>query len=593
MTIALRGVGAVATGSTSVDVYAPVSPNAPVANDVLVAFICDHSTTNAQSAAPTGWQARGYAYSSGYRFQVFSGVFGKNSLSGTHWVFGTTLTTRSVGMCIAYSGADTTGYGGLDCSVSVRHNASGTYGTLQITTATNNAMVIAAFCSYVAASTYNWTAEKCGSTNLNEQFDNKNSTYCSIAVADLLWATAGATGASTATPTTGQINAGILLALKPLVIVEGTASGSGGNGLTGATSLDIAIGTVTPSSSGLASSLALLYALGLATASGAGVASSLALLYILALSQGSSEGVGVATGEAIAGYATIEGIVTGSGEGVSSSLGILDILAQVAGSGAGLATGTAYLVIPTSVLGSGEGQSSAGSYLLIPAIVSGSGEGQTQAISELTVLAQVLGSGASEGSSQPYLIILPITSGSGLGTSNLESLFEILGDILASGESLASAIGGVVVVEIIEGQAEGSGIGEEITDVWLIIPNQAEGSGIGSIGYDPYVIIESDGSGAGIGVGQSDSLVGAQELYDLFAAYEEEYMLGLEILQALQPKIDDLLDRIGIPISTVSGDLDVIEAKTSKIPDDPTSKSDLELVHGAGSWEKSVIFKEE
>jgi len=213
MDITLRAAGANATGTSSVTCN---QPTGTLADDVLIAFIVDHSVTDGQSAAPTGWQARGYTRNvGGRRFQVFTAVVGKNSLTGTSWTF-SGLTTRSQGMIIGYYNANTTGYGGFDTSISVRDNASGIYGTLGITTATDGAMIVAAFCSYVAATTYAWTSEHCDTIgNLAERFDNKNSTYCSLAVADLLLATAGPTGESGATPTTGQNNGGILLALKP------------------------------------------------------------------------------------------------------------------------------------------------------------------------------------------------------------------------------------------------------------------------------------------------------------------------------------------------------------------------------------------
>ena len=168
--------------------------------------------------------------SSGGRFQVFTAVVGNNGLLGTFWTF-TGLTSNSQGVIIDYYNADTTGYGGLDTTVSVRDNTSGTYGTSGITTVTNGDMVIAAFGSYVAANTYTWKSESCANIGaLNEEFDNKNSTFCSIAIADKLMTTAGGTGASTATPTSGQNNGGILLALKPAIdTVQLSISKDGGS----------------------------------------------------------------------------------------------------------------------------------------------------------------------------------------------------------------------------------------------------------------------------------------------------------------------------------------------------------------------------
>lgn len=213
LTITLRAAGANATGTTSVVTSQPTGTQT---NDVLIAFIVDHATYNGQSVCPTGWQPRGYTRNSaGRRFQIFSAVKGANGLTGTSWTW-SGLTTRSQGVIIGYYNVDTTGYGALDTNVSVRDNASGTYGTTGITTVTNGDMIVAAFGSYVAASTYTWANESCATIGtLTERFDNKNSTYCSIAIADKLMATAGATGNSTATPTSGQNNGGILLALKP------------------------------------------------------------------------------------------------------------------------------------------------------------------------------------------------------------------------------------------------------------------------------------------------------------------------------------------------------------------------------------------
>jgi hypothetical protein len=253
--ITLRAAGANATGTTSVTC---LQPNGTAANDVLVAFIIDHSTTNGQSTAPAGWLGTGYAYASGKRFQVFTAVVGKNSLTGSQWIF-TGLTTQSQGVIIGYYNADTSGWGGLDTAVSVRNNASGTYGTTGITTVTDGDMVIAAFGSYVAANpTYNWSSESCATIGaLNERFDNKNGAACSIAIADILMTTHGATGNSNATPYSGKANAGILLALKPAEINTirlsisknggaytevGTYSGNSPNSPTGSFSYTLAAG---------------------------------------------------------------------------------------------------------------------------------------------------------------------------------------------------------------------------------------------------------------------------------------------------------------------------------------------------------------
>jgi hypothetical protein len=197
-----------ANGSTTVSLAQPAGT---VANDVLIAFIVDQSTTNAQSTAPAGWQGRGFTWVSGRRFQVFSAVVGKNSLPASPWVF-TGLTDKALGAIIGYYNADTTGYGGFDTTVSARSNASGTYGTSGITTVTNNSMIIAAFGT--AGTGPNWSAESCATIGLlTERFDH-NSNNDTIAIADKL-AAAGQTGDSTATVNNPTANSGILLALKP------------------------------------------------------------------------------------------------------------------------------------------------------------------------------------------------------------------------------------------------------------------------------------------------------------------------------------------------------------------------------------------
>ena len=209
--ITFRAVGTNATGSsTSLTMTAP---SGAVTNDVLIAFIADHSTTGGQSTAPTGWQGRGYAYSSGKRFQVFTAVVGANGLTGTSWSF-TGLTSRTQGVILDYYNAGTTGYGSLDTTVSVRYNNSGTTGTTSITSTTANDMLIAAFTS--SANGCTWSNERCATAGtMTEVFDAAYSSYSSIAIAQLLWSSTGATGVSSATMNTNTTNEGILLALHP------------------------------------------------------------------------------------------------------------------------------------------------------------------------------------------------------------------------------------------------------------------------------------------------------------------------------------------------------------------------------------------
>lgn len=55
---------------------------------------------------------------------------------------------------------------------------------------------------------------------------------------------------------------------------------------------------------------------------------------------------------------------------------------------------------------------------------------------------------------------------------------------------------------------------------------------------------------------------------------------------ASETSVQELLTRIGIPTSpSIADDLDVLEERIKRLPDDPTSKSRLEAAHGKGSWE--------
>lgn len=195
-------------GTTTCAVQVPAGFGAGM---VIFAVIVDHSTTNANSTPVTGWTARGYAYSSGYRFQLFSAAYGRNSLAAGPWTF-TGLTTRSQGCSVSCTEADTVTEN--DCTPTFRHNASGTYGTTSITPVTNGAVVLAAFCSYANGTAWGSESVATGPT-LTEHFDAPNSTYCSIAIADGVLATAAATGASNATPVTAAINGGMLFAIRP------------------------------------------------------------------------------------------------------------------------------------------------------------------------------------------------------------------------------------------------------------------------------------------------------------------------------------------------------------------------------------------
>jgi hypothetical protein len=220
MTIVRRAAGASANGTTSVVLARPAGT---VNGDVLLAFVIDHATSGS-STAPTGWTNQGGAAVAAGRFQVFSAVVGMNGLTGASWSF-TGLTGPAVGIIVGYINVDNTTP--LDVAVSAQQNASGTTGTTSITPISANAMIVAAFASMSNGSTWSAEATATSPGSLSEISDNANSTFCSLATADGLETSATATGASSATMGTAEANAGILVALRPALIVRRQTIGGG------------------------------------------------------------------------------------------------------------------------------------------------------------------------------------------------------------------------------------------------------------------------------------------------------------------------------------------------------------------------------
>jgi hypothetical protein len=208
--ITLVNFGANATGTTSLSVANPAS----IQNgDLLIAFILDHATSGSTAGA-TGWTRRLGAGGTGGRFQVFTAIQGAGGLgAGPHAWSG--LTTRAQGRIIAYRGVDNATP--MDVAGSHRQNASGTTGTTTITPVTAGNMIVGGFAALASGAT--WTVEAVATNpgSLAEQFDNANSTYCSIACAHNLQSSAGATGASSATMSANGANVGVLLSLRPLL----------------------------------------------------------------------------------------------------------------------------------------------------------------------------------------------------------------------------------------------------------------------------------------------------------------------------------------------------------------------------------------
>jgi hypothetical protein len=203
--LTLRAAGASANGTTSVTV---AQPTGTLDDDILVAFIVDRATSGS-SAAPTGWTRQGGAAGTGGRFQVFTAVKGRNSLSGTSWAFAG-LTTRAQGRMIGYRNGNP--FNPLNGTPTASINASGTTGTTALTTSVNLGMIIAGFASLANGSL--WSAEAVASgPTLTERADSANSTFLSLAIADGTQTTAGSTGASSATMATAGANAAILVGL--------------------------------------------------------------------------------------------------------------------------------------------------------------------------------------------------------------------------------------------------------------------------------------------------------------------------------------------------------------------------------------------
>ncbi len=211
-----RATGTKVNGTTSV---ALSQPTGTATYDCLVAFISDRATSGT-TTAPTGWTRQGGVAGTGGRFQVFTAIKGLNGLTGTSWTW-SSLTTRSEGLIVGYYNVHTGTP--LNVAVSARLNAAGTFGTDLITPTVNGCMIVAAYAALASGAT--WSAESVAtSPSITEFYDGANSTYLSIAIAEGIQATAGSTGASTATPSADQANAGILLALNPSVVITGSYS---------------------------------------------------------------------------------------------------------------------------------------------------------------------------------------------------------------------------------------------------------------------------------------------------------------------------------------------------------------------------------
>lgn len=456
--ITLRAAGASCNGTTSVTV---TQPTGTATNDVLVAFIFDHATTNAQSAAPTGWQGQGWTYLASHvgRLQVFMAVVGKNSLTGTSWSF-TGLTTRSQGMIIGYYNVNTTGYGQLDVAVSKRSNASGTYGALSITTVTNGAMVIAGYATETAS--ISWSAESCTTLgSLDERFDFTNSTYCSIAVADKLQTSYGVVGNSTATPSSACINEGFLLALRPWVFEIGTATLSGLGTLAGIGSRTRR-GLATLTGIGTVAAIGVRTRKGLATLTGIGTIATIGRRIRVATVTLSGVGLASAIGHYVR-KATVTLSGTGSLSGIPQRIryGITTLVGSSTLSGVWtrVRNGVSTLSGVGSVSAVGTVISGA-IYELGSATLTGVGYLATSGVRIFTSATTMAGSGLLSTVGSKLLFVTSTLAGTGSLAS--KGVRTLAGKIVTSGTGSLSTVATVTVAIIRYGRVVFSGVGSII-----------------------------------------------------------------------------------------------------------------------------------
>ena len=201
------GAGRYGTKANGTTTCAPTLPTNG-AGDIIVAFVVDHGTSGSTTLA--NWTNQGSIAASGGRFQVFTCVVSGTNCNSPSFA---SLTTRSECNVVAYAGVNLTTP--MDVAATAQSNTvSANTGSATITTVTNGAMVIAAYASLSNAAT--WSAEEVATDpTISEKYDGANSSYCSLDIAEGLKATAGSTGASSATMSAWVANEGILMALRP------------------------------------------------------------------------------------------------------------------------------------------------------------------------------------------------------------------------------------------------------------------------------------------------------------------------------------------------------------------------------------------
>lgn len=209
MAIAYRSASAVAVGTTSLSI---AMPTGTVANDIMVAVICCHATTDNSTWASGGWEkitstqgTNGYAY--------FAWKRAGGSEAGPYSV--TNLSDSCCGAIMSFSGCRRLGN-----PISVytsRANASGVRGTLGVTTTEDNCMVINATGVMDNLALSAWVATS--PATFTERFDGRttNGSDTGVGASTALKSTAGATGATSYTIASAFENVGLCCALVPLI----------------------------------------------------------------------------------------------------------------------------------------------------------------------------------------------------------------------------------------------------------------------------------------------------------------------------------------------------------------------------------------
>lgn len=166
------------------------------------------------------------------------------------------------------------------------------------------------------------------------------------------------------------------LTITKLVVVEGTASGSG---------------------NGLASLVSLLYVLAASAVSGIGLATSLSILDILAQASGQGIGLASALGDAFPPFVVVEGTGSGQGIGLASAQGVLDIFGVAPGSSIGDGEATALVITLAQATGQGIGTSLTDALITVLVEAIASGMGAAQAAAFVTEIAEAIGGGEGTG----------------------------------------------------------------------------------------------------------------------------------------------------------------------------------------------------